>query len=817
MLTVVKDKLQTGFHVLVIEDLRDKREIYLEHPTYSIGRESSNSIVLLSRLVSRHHATLLRLTDPETNEYVYWIIDGDLQGNHSSNGLSVNGKYCLSHQLKDGDEIAFAVGVKATYHIREDSVRNPDIDSNSIHPNGLSRRSQDLPTLEWVETFSEEVLVRLASFPELSPHPIIEINLEGKLTYYNPAAIHKFPDLQEIKISHPILAILLPIFQTKNQKIFVREVEIEDKIFAQYVHYIAESKLVRSYVFDITVRKQTEAALCKSEATNRALLNAIPDMMFRLSKEGIIVDFKVAKDFAPWRSPGKLLGRNICDTLPLEVAKLTGHYLKKALQTGEIQIFEYQLEKDEDVCYYEARYIVIGDGEVLGIVRDITERKQAERTIEYQAFHDLLTGLPNRALFDKRLSAALENARQHQNKLAVLFLDLDRFKIINDTLGHAVGDRLLQAFAQRLTNCLTNGDTISRWGGDEFTVLLPHINCAEDAASVARRILEALKPAFSLGDRQLYITASIGIAFSPQDGEDSGTLLRNADAALYRAKEQGRNHYQFYVPTMNSPVLLQLEYHLHHALERGEFLVYYQPQVNVKTGLVSGMEALVRWQHPDLGLIPPGQFIPLAEETGLIVPIGEWVLRTACAQNKAWQAAGLPPLKIAVNLSARQFQQPNLVEMVAQILDETGLNPNFLELEITETSIMQNVHLARQTLRDLKEMGVHISMDDFGTGYSSLGYLKQFPFHTLKIDRSFVRDLKEDSQDLGIISAVVALGHYLNLKVVAEGVETDGQLELLRNLQCEEIQGYLFSRPLPPAEATQFCWQMNGTHSEGRC
>ena len=808
MLTLVKNNLPKVSHILTIKHRQHEQEIHLDQSSYSIGRESSNSIVILSRLVSRYHATLLRLTEPETDEYVYWIIDGDLQGNHSSNGLLINGKYCLSRQLKDGDIIAFAVGVEATYNIRKYSTNPSNLGTEKQQKNA-SNKIQELPTIQWGEAFSEEALVRLASFPELSPHPIIEINLQGKLTYYNPAALHKFPDLKEAKIEHPILSPLLPIFQTEEQKIFIREVEVADQSFAQYVHYIAEGKLIRSYIFDMTVRRQTEVALYKSEATNRALIDAIPDMMFRLNKEGIIVEFKPAKDFDPWRSPEELLGQKIYQTLPPEVAQSARTYLEKALQTNETQIFEYQLEGESNICYYEARYIAIEKDEVLGIVRDITERKQAERTIEYQAFHDLLTGLPNRALFNKRLSAALENARQNQNQLAVLFLDLDRFKIINDTLGHAVGDRLLQALAQRIKKSLINGDTISRWGGDEFTVLLPHINCAEEAINFARQILDTLKPSFTLEDTELYITGSIGIARYPQDGQDGETLLRNADAALYQAKEQGRDRYQAYVPTMNSPVSFQLEHHLHQALERGEFLVYYQPQINIKTGSISGMEALVRWHHPDLGLISPGQFIPLAEETGLIIEIGEWILRTACAQNQAWQASGLPPLRVGVNLSARQFQQPNLVEMVGRILEETGLNPNFLELEITETSIMQNVHFARQALRDLQAMGVHISMDDFGTGYSSLGYLKQFPFQALKIDRSFIRDLKDDPQDLGIISAVIALGHCLNLKVIAEGVETNQQLELLRNLQCEEIQGYLFSRPLPTEEATQFCWQMN--------
>lgn len=448
------------------------------------------------------------------------------------------------------------------------------------------------------------------------------------------------------------------------------------------------------------------------------------------------------------------------------------------------------------------------NGKIVGEVwsfRDITERSLAESKIRYQALHDLLTGLPNRMLFHERLSLALTNAQQRQGMLAVMFMDLDRFKTINDTLGHAVGDRLLQDVAERLTTCLREGDSVARWGGDEFTLLLPQITSVKEADIIAQRILAALKPVFQLESHQLYITNSIGIALYPNDGEDAETLLKNADAALYRTKEQGRNNYQLYTSTMNSDASesLTIENSLHHALERGEFVVYYQPKVNIDTWEITGMEALLRWQHPEHGLVSPVTFIPLAEANGLIVPIGEWVLQTACAQNKAWQNLGLSPIRIAVNLSARQFQQPNLVASVARILEKTGLAPYFLELEITETTVMQEVKFARAILKDLQQTGIRLAMDDFGTGYSSLSYLKKFPLDTIKIDRSFIRDLAVDAYDQAIATAVIALGRGLNLNVVAEGVETKAQLDCLRLLQCEEMQGYYFSRPLSVNNATK--------------
>lgn len=432
-------------------------------------------------------------------------------------------------------------------------------------------------------------------------------------------------------------------------------------------------------------------------------------------------------------------------------------------------------------------------------------QRRVEDMIRHQASHDPLTGLPNRLLFDKRLSLALVNAHQWGEMLAVMFLDLDRFKTINDTLGHASGDQLLQQVAHRLAQCLKPSDTIARWGGDEFTLILPQVRSAHDATKIAKRIIKTLKTPFDFYGQEIHVTTSIGIALAPYDGEDSETLLKNADMAMYRAKQQGKNDFQLYAPDMNSQTLdqLVLANDLYRALNRDEFLLHYQPQVNLKTGQIVGMEALVRWQHPLRGLVPPIQFIPLAEETGQIKAIGEWVLQTACAQNRAWQEAGLPPIRMAVNLSARQFQQQNLVQLIDRVLSETGLEAQYLEVEITESIAMQDVNVTISILEELRAMGVCISLDDFGTGYSSLATLKQFPLHTLKIDRAFVKDLTTDEKDAALIRAIVALGHGLNLAVIAEGVETAEQQEFLCSVGCDAMQGYLFSKPLPAEAAAQ--------------
>ncbi|HEY9795748.1 MAG TPA: EAL domain-containing protein [Leptolyngbyaceae cyanobacterium] len=431
-------------------------------------------------------------------------------------------------------------------------------------------------------------------------------------------------------------------------------------------------------------------------------------------------------------------------------------------------------------------------------------QRRVEEMLQHQASHDRLTGLPNRMLFEDRLSLALAHTHRYGEMLAVVFLDLDSFKTINDTLGHAVGDQLLQNVAERLTGCLRSGDILARWGGDEFTLLLSPISRAEDTAKIATEILDTLNAPLQFNGQELHIKASLGIALAPYDGEDADTLLKNADAAMYRAKQKGRNNYQLYTSAIGTKAQerLVLENNLYKALERQEFQLYYQPQIDLKSGEIVGMEALIRWHSQESGFISPSQFIPIAEEMGLISPIGEWVLWTACAQNRTWQSLGFPPVRMAVNLSARQFQQKNLVNTIAQVLESTKLEPRYLELEITESIAMQDISLTISVLRTLRSMGIQIAMDDFGTGYSSLSSLKSFPLDKLKIDQSFVRELVTDSFDAAIITALVALGHGLKLEVIAEGVETQEQLAFLRAAKCDGVQGYFLSRPLPAQEAT---------------
>jgi diguanylate cyclase (GGDEF)-like protein len=463
--------------------------------------------------------------------------------------------------------------------------------------------------------------------------------------------------------------------------------------------------------------------------------------------------------------------------------------------------------------------VVFDDGgepaKISGTAQDITDRKKAEEQIQYLAYHDSLTRLGNARLFREQLTSTLAQAQRHKQIIGLLFVDLDHFKRVNDTFGHSVGDRLLRCVADRLINSVRTGDfvsrsvpedaasTVSRFGGDEFMVSLCSIRSSEEAGKVAERILESLARPFEIEGHEIGVTASVGITVAPADGEDVDTLFRNADSAMYHAKEQGRGNYQFYERSMNETALqnLTVERELRAALGGGELLLHYQPKVEIATDRIVGFEALLRWQHAERGMVPPDEFISIAERSGLIGPLGEFVLESACAQAKAWREAGLPPIRISVNLSAHQFRTDEIAETVTRLLQETPLSPRSLDLEITESTMMENKGVAVRVLQQLKGMGITVALDDFGTGYSSLSYLKGFPVDSVKIDISFIRDITRDPDNAAITAAIISMAKTLNVRVVAEGVETQEQLDFLRNHGCDEFQGFLFSPAVPPDEA----------------
>jgi diguanylate cyclase (GGDEF)-like protein/PAS domain S-box-containing protein len=578
-----------------------------------------------------------------------------------------------------------------------------------------------------------------------------------------------------------------------------------------------------SVVHDLSARRAAELALRESEEKFRQLADNIPEIFW-------ITDSRQRK--LHYLSPGfeTLTGMCLADVMrrPRSWLKVVHaedrervRLARKALPKAEYNV-EYRIVlSDGSIRWVHDQAFPVRDGNgnvyrIAGIGADVTHRKEAEEKLVYLAHYDGLTGLPNRVLFFDRLRQTLAHAARREVIAAVMFLDLDRFKVVNDTLGHGVGDDLLRQVAQRLSACTRVGDTVARFSGDEFVLIVNDLQGAEDARHIAQKVLVAFANPFKVGGHEIFVSTSIGISLYPSDCEDEQTLLKNADTAMYRAKESGRNNFQFYTREMNARAMyrLNLENSLRHALERGEFRLHYQPKACLHTGRITGVEALLRWERPDHGLISPGEFVPLLEDTGLIVPVGEWVLSEACRQVETWRRTGVEPVAIAINISARQFGARNLGEIIRRVLEEQRADPRYIELELTESLLMVNTEEAVRTLRYLKGLGLKLSIDDFGTGYSSLSYLKRFPIDALKIDRSFIDEIITDVDDATITRAVIGMAHNLGLKVVAEGVETQAQLSFLSANGCDEAQGYYFARPQPAAELAK--WLGKAGHGPGK-
>ena len=542
-------------------------------------------------------------------------------------------------------------------------------------------------------------------------------------------------------------------------------------------------------------------------AASAASLDAFFVMREMRDDAGQIVDFifvdanRRAEQMTGY-SKQQLCQKTLCSLMPQARENGMFEHLVHVMSIGGVHEQEWESTIPQLRARWLHQQVVPVEGGIVAIVRDISERKLAEERMLHLAHHDMLTGLPNRSLITDRLELTIAQAQRNGGSVLMAFIDLDGFKLVNDGLGHNAGDELLKVMAERMAGCLRAGDTVGRFGGDEFVLLLTESGQVGDAAPVLERVREAVLQSISLGGQEVQVSCSIGVAVYPNDGGDAETLLMHADAAMYRAKDMGKNNCQFYTGEMNAHIeeKLALLEGLRGALDDGQFRLVYQPKVDLRDGRVFGVEALVRWDHPEQGVIGPDRFIPLAEESGMIVALGEWVLRTACQQNRAWQDAGLAPLCISVNVSPRQFEEQMLVPRVARALADSGLAAEWLELEVTEGVIMRDLQQAVAKMAELRAMGVSLSIDDFGTGYSSLSALKSFPISTLKIDKSFVRDLGRSEGDEAIASSIIGLAHRLKLRVIAEGVETEQQRSFLRENGCDEMQGYLFSRPLAPEQ-----------------
>lgn len=808
-------------HLLVIEDQEGRRTIPLEASTYTIGRHPSNTIVLKSPMISRQHAVLLRVLDPNSGNFFFRLIDGDLQGKRSVNGLTVNGKPCHSHILQHKDLIVFGGDVRARYH----AIANISDSGFNRYTRALQASSisdQELASFggafvgSQMSELTELQLLRLSSFPELSPYPIIEIAPNGQLTYLNPAAIQEFPDLGEPDVQHPLLS-RLKSWSLQERRFSVEEINVGDRTYEVTIHLLRESQLIRCYITDITERKRSELALRSSEERYALAAEGANDGLWDWHIRDRSMYYSPRWELLIGETPGTLqptIEEWWQRVHPDDLERLRLSMKEHLLGTRPHFECEFRIKHaDGSYRWMRSRGKALRNEEgqpyrMAGSMTDVTEYHLIQEQILHDALHDAMTGLPNRVLFMDRLTQAITRRIRRPNSLfAVLFLDVDRFKVINDSLGHLAGDQLLIGIGQRLTTCTRAEDTIARLGGDEFAILLEELTNPAQAIEVAERVLVALSRPFLLEGHEVFTSASIGIAFPSEESKTAEDLLRDADTAMYRAKSLGKARYEVFSMTMRaqSIALMQIETDLRRAAERDEFLVYYQPIVDLSTLNIVGFETLLRWQHPERGVISPGEFMNVAEETGLILPISWWVMAQACRQMQRW-AEVFPRsrgLSISVNLSGRHFQQADLLLNLRSILSETGFPAERLRLEVTEGILIENKEVAIATLEEIRAMGIGLYMDDFGTGYSSLSYLHRFPIDTLKIDRTFISALNSEESSATIVHTILMLAHSLRLKVVAEGIETRQQYRVLQALGCNYGQGYFFARPLSAQQVEQ--------------
>ena len=823
-------------HVLVIEDENYRKTLILEEANYSIGRDETNTIVLHSKKVSRFHATLLRRTDATNRSFSYWLLDGDLQGNRSTNGIFINDKRCLVQELKHEDIVRLGLEVQMSYYVLDNVADVALLQSGDFHnPSESESKIPSNTKINPVLQNKESIVVseanleasknestdnsnvkKLASFPQLSPYPIFELDWRGKVTYLNPIATKWFPELKKDNSpnNHPLLINLTNNLQTngKSHKLFSREVKFKNKILEQYVHYLPEQELIRSYIFDRTKAKSSSNVLAHGDAKYQNLLNQ--------TQEGILIVDAQTKDIVDANcAVNDLLGYTVDEVCSLKLYDLID--LKTAALDKQINSivqnnknnyllkqFSYRCKNRVFVDLESSIGCFVSNNQTLVsiLIRPLQKKNYQETYIQEEGLYNLETGLPNRQFLMEQLKMAIANSFRNQELLCLVFLELEILEEDGDNLDYKIRSRILEGFAKRLKACLRLGDTIGYWESSQFGCLFPKIKTSRDVGRVCNRMLESLKQPFFLDDKKVYTKISIGITLKGKEEKTIDTLITEAQNALVKSKQAGSNNYRFSEEKLQSETerLLRIEKLLANALERKEFSLFYQPQIDVEENEITGIEALIRWQHPDLGIVSPDQFIPLAEETGLIVSIGEWVIEKACQQRKTWQEHKLTDQPICINISSGQFQQPNFVNFLKNILDKTQLNPHLLELEIKETTLAIDLELSKQYLTEIHAMGIRIALDNFGKGVSSFGYLKDFQFSTLKIDPSIINDFTANPQDKAIIHAILNIAQSFDLRVVAEGVEKQATVDSLLELGCQEIQGNLLNTPLTEDNMTNF-------------
>ncbi|TWX59488.1 EAL domain-containing protein [Colwellia hornerae] len=580
-------------------------------------------------------------------------------------------------------------------------------------------------------------------------------------------------------------------------------------VLSSHVLFTNQYNKKQMYCIDVNladVKYAQSQALFKDHML-KTIIDAIPDLFFLMEVDGTIIDYRASEQKNLYVSPTKFVGKRMTDVLPSEVVKKFETHIAKTLQQEEIITFEYELNMPYGLAYFEARMSYLAQyNQIVTIIRDVSEQYKSAEIIRNQAYFDTLTLLPNRFLSLDRLSQMLIEAERNQEKIAILFLDLDDFKKVNDSLGHEMGDKILVNSAQRLNKVVRKEDTVGRLGGDEFIVLLRGITNNHDAVIIAENLLKTFREPFRIDGRELILTLSIGVVMYPENGCSSSDLLRNADTAMYEAKSLGRNTYSFFTKEMNTVMLrrFEIEEQMHGALERNEFELYYQPQLDVKSGNIIGVEALLRWHNSTLGNISPGEFIPIAEHTGLIVPIGRFVIKQALRFLNVWQTSQHKKYTMAVNISPRQFRDLGLLTFIKDCLNASNITPSSLEIEITEGVLMSGQSYIHDALIEIEKLGINLSMDDFGTGYSSLSYLREYAFDVLKIDQSFIHGITTNEADCQLVKTIIVMAHSLGMTVVAEGVETQSQFTLLTELDCDFVQGYYFSRPKPAEQLLDF-------------